>query len=507
MAVNWVQNPLLGRQTPFYQPEEQYDTTGSSWMGGVGADTQTPQVDSIFAPAQPGAAVGSGAALLGGDTGAMQPGNQQMDYPSADAIERRRKLAEALMGRQMEVNHPMQAIANAVSQISGAYLNRKADDDQKKYEQHRRDVYQQSFDAAGGDLDKLMAAWMKSGDPDLVDKAYDYQLKKMVASQQGTDAPETRNFYEGNEIVTKQWDPKSRSWVQAGTPSPRWKTGGGGGGGVGGIGGGGGGGGSYAPTAQGSTFMLSDGTIVSAPFQKGRGFIYRDKDGQYKDVPSDARPVTNSTGGMQSPQQWVKLRTQWQQEKNGLKALERYFQTVKDIPTGINRWALDLSAKAKTFIWGGKQLTPAEFNKLDAQAQAQALLGMFRTTIVGPGVMTEYDAVRVLNALGGDPGSALQNPQILYRVLSGLYERKYAEFKVLDEEIHRNGPTYGFDPDSEGAVSPTLDGGSSSGNQAAGGSQPAPVSRPAPPQAGQVVRGYRFKGGDPRDRTNWEKVR
>lgn len=502
MAVNWVQNPFQGRTTPFYQPEEQYDTSGSSWMGGVGGQ-QAPHVDSIFAPsvAPAVAGVGSFRDASGDATG----GTQQMDYPSADAIARRRKLAEALMGQQQEVHHPMQAIANAVSQITGAYINNKADQDQKAYEKHRRDVYQQSFDAAGGDLDKLMQSWMKSGDPDLVDKAYDYQLKKMVASQQGTDAPETRNFYEGNEVVTKQWDPKSRTWVQAGTPSPRWKTGGGGG--MGGIGGGGGGGGSYAPTSQGATFMLSDGRIVPAPFQKGRGFIYRDTDGQYKDVPPDARPVTNSTGGMQSPQQWVKLRTQWQQEKNGLKALERYFQTVKDIPTGINRWAIDLSAKAKTFIWGGKQLTPAEFNKLDAQAQAQALLGMFRTTIVGPGVMTEYDAVRVLNALGGDPGSALQNPQILYRVLSGLYERKYAEFKVLDEEIHRNGPTYGFDPDSEGAVSPTLDGGPAYGKQAAGpGAAPAAPSRPAPPKPGDIVRGWRFKGGDYRNRANWEKA-
>ena len=486
MAVNWVQNPYQPRGvTPFMQPEEQYDTSGSSWFGGVGqADQQAPDVGSIFAPASPGDAIGGGAALLGGGSGGLPDNNAQpMDYPSEDAIARRRKLAEALMGKQMEVNHPMQAIANAVSQISGAWMNKKADDDQKKYEQHRRDVYQKSFDEAGGDLDKLMASWMKSGDPDLVDKAYDYQLKKMVASQQGGDAPEIKTIYDGNNVYSAQWDAKSRQWVPLGAPSPRWKQGGGGGGGGGwsgveGEGGGGGGGFNGAPTAMGSDFILADGTRVAAPFQKGRGFIYRDpKTGAWKDIPPDAQRVTATMGGFVTPTQWIKLKSDWQNERNGLDALDRYFKTVKDIPTGVNRWALDVSAKFKTFM-GQTGLTPDQFNLMDASAQAQALLGLFRTTIVGPGVMTEYDAVRVLQALGGNPASSLQNPAIMERVLSGLYERKRAQWQNLDEEVRRNAPAYGFDYGGTSAPPMTLGGDATGGQSGASPAPSAPSQRP-----------------------------
>jgi hypothetical protein len=41
--------------------------------------------------------------------------------------------------------------------------------------------------------------------------------------------------------------------------------------------------------------------------------------------------------------------------------------------------------------------------------------------------------------------------------------------------------------------------------QGAGSRAPAPANQPAPP-VGTVMQGYRFKGGNPADKNNWEKV-
>lgn len=467
MVVMWQNNPFLQPTRPpgFVAPEEwgQDTPTGlpNTPVGGVGVPDQTPPVAPLFTPAD---ATGNG--MFGGDGGGSnqpQPNQPEGDFPSASSIERRRKLAEALMGKQMEVNHPMQAVANAVSQIAGAWMNKKADDDQAKLDKRRRDYVQGGFEKSGGDFDAMMDEWMKSGDPELVDKALDYKLRKAASEAEGGDAPTTRTFYENGMAVTKQWDRESKEWVAIDDPRPRWKPD---------DGGYEDGGGDFGPVSApadgeavasdpvyktpgpGGKWQVRNGPPVTGPdgqpiptfFNPNDRQLYYSVDGGFKKVKS-AGPAPK----LMTPSQYVKLRQDYQNEINGLEALNTYFATVKDIPTGVNRWAIDVVAKAKQIVWGGKTLTPQEFNKLSADAQVQALLGLFRTTIVGPGVMTEYDAIRVLQALGGDPGSALQNPEVMKKILGDLYKRKMRQAQIYYQEYVRQAKARGETPEPFGA--------------------------------------------------------
>lgn len=490
MVVTW-QNPFLQPTRPpgFVAPEEWGQETPTQLpnqgVGGVGAPQPIEQVQSMFTPAE---ATGSG--MFGGDGGggSAQPNQPEGDFPSASSIERRRKLAEALMGKQMEVNHPMQAVANAVSQIAGAWMNKKADDEQAQLEKRRRDMVAGGFEKSGGNFDAMMDEWMKSGDPELVDKALDYKLRKAAAAADGGDAPTTRNFYEGNAVVTKQWNPETKQWETVGSPSPRWKASGGvddGGEDFGPVsapvsapvdGDGGavasdpvyatpGPGGKWQPR-RGPDITGPDGQLVSTYFNPNDRQLYYQTDGGWKRVSKASAPAPK----LMTPSQYVKLRQDYQNEINGMEALNKYFETVKDIPTGVRRWATDVSAKAKQIVWGGKTLTPEEFNYLSAENQVQALLGLFRTTIVGPGVMTEYDAIRVLKALGGDPGSALQNPQVMEKILGDLYTRKARQAQIYYQEYVRQAKARGETPEPFGAPAklggemPPTEGGNSTPN-------------------------------------------
>ena len=470
MVVTW-QNPFLQPTRPpgFVAPEEWGQETPTQLpnqgVGGVGAPQPIEQVQSMFTPAE---ATGNG--MFGGDGGGggAQPNQPEGDFPSASSIERRRKLAEALMGKQMEVNHPMQAVANAVSQIAGAWMNKKADDEQAQLEKRRREVVSGGFEKSGGNFDAMMDEWMKSGDPELVDKALDYKLRKAAAAADGGDAPTTRNFYEGNAVVTKQWNPETKQWETVGSPSPRWKADGseyedGGYDPVSPdptsdpasapVDGGAPAGpaaynypgkrGKWQPKSDG-TYILPDGSRADGIYNPNDGRrYYRAKDG-FRELPYDSKRVTTSVGGPVTPQGWRTLRKEWQEENNSLKAIRAYFANIKDLPSGYRRWSNDIMGKLRTWM-GANGITPDQLKQMIANGQIQGLLGMFRTEVVGPGVMTEFDARRVIDALGGLPSSAFQNPDAMMAMLQELYGRKLENFRRLDEDLGRSAPAYGYD--------------------------------------------------------------
>ena len=59
-----------------------------------------------------------------------------------------------------------------------------------------------------------------------------------------------------------------------------------------------------------------------------------------------------------------------------------------------------------------------------AEGKFQGLIGRFRVETVGPGVMTEFDAGRIIAALGGEPG-ALQNKFRAAAIMKDIFESKY----------------------------------------------------------------------------------
>lgn len=435
MAVGLRRPTPYGTPPPFFteddyaqQPAGQY-TGLPAGVGGVGVEQ--PQWPVL------GDEQGDGHQLITPltPTGGTQTPTQEAqagDYPSEASIERRLRLAKALMGQQQEVNHPTQAIGNAVNQIAGAYMENKAGKDQESIEKRRRDAYKKAL-SGDGDLNAKADLMMASDDPAVVEKGL--ELKLQIAMAQGKkshQAPTVRRFLDDEREVDKQWNEETGQWEEVGG-GPRYKPG------SGGADGGG-------KRQQGGAFQLPSGDVVAANFNPGDGqYYFQDASGKMVPVPQGSRPVTASTGGALTANQWTKLKKDRAEGINSLQAIDDYSKQAGSLKSGYQRWANDWTAKWKTFL-GQQGLSQQQFDQLSAQAKQQALLGMLRTTIVGPGVMTEYDALRIIQAMGGDPSSALQNPEVLAGLLETLYERKRREVQVLDEEYRRNAPTFGEEP-------------------------------------------------------------
>tara|TARA_R110000764_G_scaffold240036_1_gene341684 strand:+ start:2327 stop:3604 length:1278 start_codon:yes stop_codon:yes gene_type:complete len=103
-----------------------------------------------------------------------------------------------------------------------------------------------------------------------------------------------------------------------------------------------------------------------------------------------------------------------------LNNLEEYFGGVKDTNTGLKRLGDELSSAIKTLL-GDEKYTNAEVLLGIARSRLQRQIGSNRLAIVGGGVMTEKDAWRVIQGLGGDINS-LQNPEVLRKALKDMYE-------------------------------------------------------------------------------------
>lgn len=198
------------------------------------------------------------------------------------------------------------------------------------------------------------------------------------------------------------------------------------------------------------SLLLPDGTKTTGYLDPNTKqlMVHDPATGEYVPAPPGTQRVSVNAGGPLTAQQWQKLNLDINLEENGLRQLNKYMTLMKDVPSGINRWVTDWSGRAKTFF--NNPLNAEEFKLKTAEAKIQALLGLFRESVVGPGVMTEYDAVRVLKALGDDPTSALQNPDVLREIIMDMYQTKSRRLEVFKKDRARNAPFF-----ERNAVEPT----------------------------------------------------
>lgn len=190
---------------------------------------------------------------------------------------------------------------------------------------------------------------------------------------------------------------------------------------------------------QGTAFALPDGKIVQGVFDPRSGFMYQTPTG-LQPVPAEARPTVPSVAGPLNQKDYIAKRDELRLTSGALNKLDNYFKTVQNTDVGFARMADKVAANAKTLFGAG--LDPDELALQVADGQLQGLLGLFRETVVGPGVMTEQDAKRVLSALGGDL-TALQNKQKVEELLRNLYQSKRDQAQFLQYELSRSDPYYG----------------------------------------------------------------
>jgi hypothetical protein len=165
--------------------------------------------------------------------------------------------------------------------------------------------------------------------------------------------------------------------------------------------------------------QLPDGSIRIDLLQDAVTGVITDSKGNVVDVSGAERrnnaDVFGSRGQM-TPKQAQEEQSWLTNTGSALMAFDRTIATVQDMKFGVEGFAQSMAAAARTFA--GMGLTPEMIAKRVAAGDIEGLVGQSREQVVGPGVMTEQDAMRVIAFLGGDINSILSNPDVAYERLT-----------------------------------------------------------------------------------------
>ena len=114
--------------------------------------------------------------------------------------------------------------------------------------------------------------------------------------------------------------------------------------------------------------------------------------------------------------------------EESLRKLVRYNADVGSAPKGIEKMGIEFPAMMKTMLGAG--LSPQELVQEVNAGRFQGQIGANRLEIVGGGVMTEQDAIRIINALGGDPSKITTNPEVVNALISDIIAQKYRNYET-----------------------------------------------------------------------------
>jgi hypothetical protein len=149
----------------------------------------------------------------------------------------------------------------------------------------------------------------------------------------------------------------------------------------------------------------------------------------------EIRNVGQQTLGVADFNSFAKIEQDLLDSEKSLSSYQRYLGLQEDTNTGVFRLADQYSAVFKTFF--GQGLTDKELATKVANGELQRLIGASRKNIVGGGVMTEQDALRIIDALGGQVDS-LQDPQAVKRAISQMFKETYKDYEVKLKQYNYN---------------------------------------------------------------------
>lgn len=202
---------------------------------------------------------------------------------------------------------------------------------------------------------------------------------------------------------------------------------------------------SPSPYQQAGSIETPDGEIIGGVvFNPNDGQAYiPGPDGQLVRAPAGSIRLNNSDAagskGMPTFEQWNKSTAELKDRERGLRTLDKAINLVSD-DSGLQRLYRDATTFMDTLI--GKGLDPAEMDQAQLKSVMQELIGQNRLSIVGPGVMTEQDAMRVLLALGGD-GSWRSNPEVLRARLTEMRDQSFAAYDFSYNQASEQSSRYG----------------------------------------------------------------
>ena len=162
------------------------------------------------------------------------------------------------------------------------------------------------------------------------------------------------------------------------------------------------------------------------------------------DVMMPPRYVPTTAGmetiGIASETQFGKLKKELDENELTLTKYADYAGNVGGSGVGLERLANSMTSHLKTLLSTNAKkynLSEQELAQRLAQGQLEGLIGRSRLEIVGGGVMTEQDALRIIKALGGD-FNLLQNPEVVKKVMKNIFDDKYKVYQGDLERYNRN---------------------------------------------------------------------
>ena len=182
--------------------------------------------------------------------------------------------------------------------------------------------------------------------------------------------------------------------------------------------------------------------LDEAVFDRNTGmFMLSKPNGEIVPMPADAEPSVKSTFSrdIMDARGMRKLFADVDEHEISLRKLQNYLTSQEGRQFGYKGIADKFVADIKSFLASDDpdlKLTPEQLSRRLSVSQLQGLLGASRLDVVGGGVMTEQDALRVLSALGGDI-NAMQNPEVVAARIKEIYETRYQRYQTDLDFLNR----------------------------------------------------------------------
>lgn len=198
---------------------------------------------------------------------------------------------------------------------------------------------------------------------------------------------------------------------------------------------------------------------------EGAGSLGRIIDGKFVEKDDDWQMYDAVVHSAPTAENYDKKREALAFEEEGLRKLDKMKVARGEAGSGIDFLKNRLSGLFKTVMGGKTKFTKGEAAAEEAQKRLNASIGAFRNEIVGPGIVTEFDAERIEDALGGAMFTG--NFEVVEKLLddiAGEKQRKIATLRGQLESARQMNPAFAKPYyDLPEAYQPTVGGGQSSG--------------------------------------------
>lgn len=200
----------------------------------------------------------------------------------------------------------------------------------------------------------------------------------------------------------------------------------------------------------GRRYVFKDGKKASAVFHPEFGSGYLNDAGDFvpeSQAPEGTRVVTGGALNPITAAEFNKNMQAFVEEKIGLRKMSSYLKDIEKVgSSGIEVIANRFAANLKSLF--GSKKSQEEFASLSADARQQGLIGATRLEVLGPGVVTKEDAIRLEKNMGGRPISAFFDPKVAKELIESMYRDKTQRAQVLSEILQLNAPIQEYDPAS-----------------------------------------------------------